>query len=249
MGTLEDARERFRRLCSQHGLSLELGLEVRPLTPEEAIGSKADDEFVLKRGKERIVEATFRASRGQAFTDRPRVWSGTLGEVLALDLGEVANRAAAVAVMNAVCRELAVAAGTCHCRDDEPRRCGEVLAEEVEQRFGPATRLALIGLQPGFLEALVSRFGAQWVQVADLDPENIGRRRCGVEILDGGTKLDALCRWCQVGLATGSSVVNATIDEIASVFGREAKPLVFYGNTIAAVAALVGLERYCTFGR
>ena len=249
MGILDDARERFQRMCVGRGIALEEAVEVHPLAPEDAIGSKASDEFVLKRGKERVIEARFGRSRGQAFTDRPTAWSGTLAEALALDIGDVANRAVFVAVLNAVCRELGLAEGTCHCKDDEPRRCGVVLAEEVERRFGADKRLALVGLQPGFLEALSARFGPERVRVLDLDPENIGQRKCGVVVEDGATQLAALCRWCDVGLATGSSLVNATIDEIASAFAREGKPLVFYGNTISATAALVGLDRFCPFGR
>jgi len=249
MGMLEDAAARFAAICRRRGWTLQTQVRVRPLTPQEAIGTKADERFPLKRGKEQAVEARFRGSCGQAFTDRPAAWSGTLAEALALDIGDVANRAVFVAVLNAVCRELGLAEGTCHCKDDEPRRCGLVLAEEVERRFGADKRLALVGLQPGFLEALTARFGPERVRVVDLDPENIGQRKCGVVVEDGATQLAALCRWCDVGLATGSSLVNATIDEIASVFARQGKPLVFYGNTISAAAALLGLERFCPFGR
>jgi hypothetical protein len=55
--------------------------------------------------------------------------------------------------------------------------------------------------------------------------------------------------WCGVGLATGSSLVNGTIDDIYDRFGGAGKPLVFFGNTISGAAALLGLDRLCPFGR
>ena len=122
MGILEEAREGLREASRRRGVPLEVVVVVRPLAPQDAIGSQASDEFVLKRGKERVIE-------------------------------------------------------------------------------------------------------------------------------DGSAELEALWQWCHVGLATGPSLVNATIDEIASAFAREGKSLVFYGNTVSATAALVGLDHFCPFGR
>jgi uncharacterized protein (DUF4213/DUF364 family) len=85
--------------------------------------------------------------------------------------------------------------------------------------------------------------------VVDLNPENIGETRSGVVVWDGEEDLSRLVAECDVGLATGSSVVNGTLDEILEHFQQAEKPLILFGNTISGVAALLGLERLCPFGR
>ena len=49
-------------------------------------------------------------------------------------------------------------------------------------------------------------------------------------------------RWCDLELVTGMTVVNRTIEPILeTVRGKT----VFYGISIAGVARLLGLERFC----
>jgi len=49
-------------------------------------------------------------------------------------------------------------------------------------------------------------------------------------------------RWCDLALVTGTTVVNGTLEAILEVAGEKA---VFYGISIAGVAELLGLERFC----
>ncbi len=221
---------------------------VDPLDPDEAIGKDADPSFVIKKGKERVIEATFQGHRGQAFTDRPTRWSGTLADLLSLKLDEIPNRAVFVAGLNAVLSDLEGLTGTVHCKDEDPSRCGPALARILYERFGPVP-VGLIGLQPAILKALVSWFGAPAVRVTDMNPDNIGQDRSGVVVWDGQRELPRLVSECDVGLATGSSVVNRTLDEILDRFQQAGKPLILFGNTISGVAALIRLERLCPFGR
>jgi uncharacterized protein (DUF4213/DUF364 family) len=48
--------------------------------------------------------------------------------------------------------------------------------------------------------------------------------------------------WCDLALVTGTTVVNETLEAILEVAGGKA---VFYGISIAGVAELLGLERFC----
>jgi hypothetical protein len=109
--------------------------------------------------------------------------------------------------------------------------------------------VGLVGLQPAILKALVSRFGPDAVRVVDLNPDNIGEMRSGVFVWNGEKDLPRLVAECAVGLATGSSVVNCTLDGILNRFRQAEKPLILFGNTISGVAALLGMERLCPFGR
>jgi hypothetical protein len=244
---LEQARDKLIHLCREENVDVTHPVIVSPLSPDEAIGSEADDSFVIRKGKETVVEATFCGARGQAFTDSPSAWNGALSALLALDLSVTHHRAVFVAALNAVLRFLDRAENTVHCRDDEPGRCGPEIARWMEHRFSK-TRVGLIGLQPAILSALVDCFGKNNVRVVDFDPDNIGTVKSGVPIWNGEAKLPRLIASCNVGLATGSSIVNGTIDDILRRFNRAGKPVVFFGNTIAGAAALLSLERVCPFG-
>ncbi len=248
VGILAQVREKMLCLCIDRDVDRSRRVSVYPLSPNEAIGAKADADFAIKKGKERVIEATFEGARGQAFTDAPSDWTGTLDELLSLDLSIVRHRAVFVAAMNAVLRSLGAAEGTMHCKDEDPQRCGPEIARELQARFG-RKRVGLVGLQPAILKGLVDRFGSEFVRVLDLNPENIGTSKCGVLIWDGETDLPRLAEWCEVALATGSSLVNGTLDEIKQDFEAVGKPLVFFGNTISGAAALLRFDRICPFGR
>jgi hypothetical protein len=246
MELLKQAQDQLRALCTDRQLDLDQTVLVTVLSPDDAIGVHADSEFVIKKGKERVIEASWGEARGQAFTDSPDNWRGTVGALFDLDLSVVNQRAIFTAGLNAVLQGLEQAEGTIHCKDEEPTECGEKLTLELYDRFG-IRRYGLIGLQPAILNGLVEGFGTTWVRVADLNADNIGQEKSGVRVWDGEKDLPKLVDWCDVGVATGSSIVNGTINDLRKRFAEAGKPLVFFGNTIAGVAALQNLERVCPF--
>lgn len=244
MDVLQQARLCLAELCAEARLETTLPLTVRGLTPDEAIGARADETFVIKKGKERVIEALFEGVRGQAFTDHPGNWQGTLGELLNLKLDDTGQRAVFTAGLNAVLRQLGQAEGTVHCRNEDPTRCGEEMTRLLHERFG-VCKYGLIGLQPAILDAMTAGFGSAKIRVLDLNKDNIGQEKFGVTIWDGEKDLDQLVAWCDVGLATGSSVVNGSINDLLQLFEEAGKPLVFFGNTISGTAVLLGLDRIC----
>jgi len=247
MSILEEVREEFICTCNEQSVDLRGAVSVHPLSSRAAIGD-AEGDLVIKKGKEHVIEATFDKARGQAFTGTPCTWNGTLKELLSIDLSDVGHRGIFVAAVNAVLRALGLATGTIHCRDEDPANCGPELAGQLEARFG-SKRFGLVGLQPAILKALADRFDPEFVRVVDLDLDNIGGSKYGIKVWDGQNDLPRLAEWSEVGLATGSSIVNGTIDEIVRCFKDGDKPLVFFGNTISGTAALLGMDRLCPFGR
>ena len=53
-------------------------VSARTLSAKEAIGNPDRDDFPLLKGKEFMVEASFRGAKGQAFTDMPGNYKGYL---------------------------------------------------------------------------------------------------------------------------------------------------------------------------
>jgi len=160
-------------------------VSARPLTPEAAIGRPDWVDFPILKGKEVMIEASFRGSRGQAFTAMPGEYCGTLEEVLGRPLAGDFDRALVVATVNAVLRHMGLANGTVHCRDEGPKECAARLLDYLTERFG-SPRVAVIGLQPALVAALSGRLP---VRVTDLDLDNVGRVRAGVRVSTSLTKV------------------------------------------------------------
>ena len=231
-------KNRFVGIIEQNDLWGEK-VQVTVKSPADAIGTPKRGDFPLLKGKERIVEARFKESYGQAFTDAYVQFSGELRDVVSLSLTSNENRAIFVATMNAVMGQLEMVEGTTHCKNEEPEICSQELANYVSKNFGNP-KIAVIGYQPSIVETLSGRFV---IQVTDLSEENIGTFKAGVKILDGELDLERIVKWSDIVLATGSTVVNGTIERIVRAAGQ--KPLIFYGITIAGPAKLLGLNRFC----
>lgn len=220
----------------------------RPLSAAEAIGDTGRDDFPLLRGKEVLMQAAVKGSAGQAFTAAKGGFRGTLGEVLDLPLADAFERAVLVATMNAVLRYLGKTEGTVHCKDAGPKKCAAALADWIKDqgknlnKEQSAKKVGLVGLQPALLEALVSALGPENVMVSDL--AEAGSMRCKIKILDG-LKAEEMFEQCQIILITGSTLANGTIDELMEMAGSHHCRVVFYGSTVAGVAYLLGLERWC----
>lgn len=209
----------------------------RALTPEEAIGSPGRNDFPLQKGKEKLMQAAIDGFSGQAYTDIPGDYEGTLKEALSLPPTNNYHRAVIIASLNALLRKLGRISNTIHCKDQGPKECSLKLIEKIKSEYGNP-RIAVIGLQPAMIEQLSKNFN---IRVYDLDPENIGQTKFGTKIESGDAQIDGIELWCDLVLATGSTVVNGTIDPILKM----KKPVIFYGTTIASVADLLDLKRFC----
>ena len=231
-------KEKFERIVAENDLLDEtVVIRAKPLTPKEAIGNPEGNDFPILKGRERMMQAEFRGSFGQAFTDMCGDFEGTLQDVLAMELTNNYRRAIFVATLNAVMRYLGMIEGSVHCKDKGPAECGLDLLEFLEGYRG--ARIALVGFQPVHARRCSERGE---LRILDLDVENVGREKFGVVVLDGGAKAEEVLEWCDLALVTGTTVVNGTIEPILEVAGAKA---VFYGISIAGVAQMLGLERFC----
>ena len=211
-------------------LDEEIVITGRALSVEEAIGNPKRQDFPIVKGKEKLMQADFKGCKGQAFTNMAGNFKGTLKEVLNNPLESNFDRAILVASMNAICCYLGLIEKTIHCHDDQPEQCA--------REFGNP-RVALIGYQPAMLEKLTGSFS---LRVVDLDPDNIGKIKSGVQV-EGYEATDEILEWCDVIVATGSTVVNSTITDYC-----KQKPTLFFGTTGAAACHIMGLQRFCALG-
>ena len=242
---LIEVKEKLQEIAACHHLGdAAVRVTIGTLSIKQAIGSPSRQDFPLLQGKEVMIEAQFQGSYGQAFTDRPNDFTGSLNDVLGLSLNTNDNRAIFIATLNAVSAYLNLVTRTRHCHDEEPEECAAQIAQHLLADSG-MVRVGLIGLQPAILENLILTFGTDKVCCTDLNPQNIGATKYGAEIQDGRTDTEKLIKWCDLLLATSSTIVNNTFDEIREKASSQGRRLVIFGVTGAGVSALVGLEILC----
>ena len=228
----------FARIVRNNSLEGEVVIKADVLSPEEAIGNPEDRDYPLIVGKERMMQAEFRGSLGQAFTDMFGNFSGRLSEIATMELKDNFRRAIFISSLNAVMRYLGLATKTIHCRNDEPRVCGQELVKYIEEKYGHP-KIAMVGLQPRIVEALSKEFE---LRVTDMDQANIGTDKFGCTIYSPKMTEEHL-RWCDVALVTGTTIVNNSIDQFMI-----SKPVIWYGVTISGAAKVLGLNHFCYFG-
>lgn len=230
-------REALREQAVRHGfMEQPVSIQVRPMTPEEAIGRPDDTDYPIIKGRERILEASFETARGHAFSDELRNSTCTVEELVRRDPQTTRERADLIAALNAIYRHLGLCDKTVHCKDNEPRDCAPRLVTRIDQ----GVKVLLVGLQPRILEFLSGR---NPLRVVDLDPDNIGTTKFAAAISGPASTPEGIA-WCDVILATGSTIVNGTLPG----FLGTGKHLILYGVTISAAAEILGLDRYCECG-
>ena len=232
-------KRRFGEILDEHDIRAEnVTIRAKTLSSQEAIGDTIKKDYPILNGKEVMLEATYKGCRGQAFTDAPSDFSGTLGAVLKLDLdSDVHNTGLFIATLNAVTRYLGIADRTVHCKDDGPEKCAEKAVEYINDTYGDV-KIALVGYQPSLLEKLSRKFS---LRVLDLNPENIGEIRYGVKVEDGSRDMDSVTDWADLILCTGSTVCNGTICAYLDLD----KEVLFFGTTLAGSSTILGCKRMC----
>lgn len=232
--------ERFLALPDiEAKLNENMTIRARTLTPEEAIGVTERKDYPILTGKDVMIEAEYKGFFGQAFTDAPASYSGTLRDVLALPFDTDAHaRGLLIATINAVMGHMGLCDRMAHCRNEGPKLCGQDVVDFITANFSDP-RLLLVGYQPSMLENLSARLSH--MRVLDLNPDNIGQTRCGILVEDGEKDREAGLAWAELVLCTGSTVCNGTLGDYLNT----GKTTLFYGTTLAGVAALLGLPRLC----
>ncbi|MTI59883.1 MAG: hypothetical protein FH762_07825 [Firmicutes bacterium] len=249
MGILAKACKEFERIIVENELwKQNVIITARGLSAKEVIGNPERDDFPLQQGKEVMIQAEFNGSYGQAFTDHPGNFQGTLDDIMQLSLDNNYHRALLVAGMNAILRDLGLASRTVHCRDKEPRYCASETAAFIKRELSEIKRIGIIGYQPAIIEECSRIFSPQNLLVSDLDQKRIGRKKYGIEIWDGSKDNEKLINRADLILFTGSTVVNGTIDGILGIISFYLKPYFVFGNTISGIASMLGLPQFCFYG-
>ncbi|MFC1935074.1 Rossmann-like domain-containing protein [Chloroflexota bacterium] len=224
-------KSEFRKIIRETGLEAEEVLvHAKPLTTEKTIGNPEDRDYPLVTGKERMMQAEFKKSRGQAFTDIYGNFSGPLVDIAEMELTNNFRRAIFISSLNTVMQNIGWITQSTHCKDDEPKKCSYELDKYIEENHGQP-KIALIGLHPRMVEVLSPKFE---LKISDLT--NISTEKFGA-VIHGPEETPEHLEWRDLALVTGTTLVNNTVNQFMI-----SEPVVFYGITIAGVARLLGLN-------
>jgi hypothetical protein len=235
---LQKAKTKLTAQINKHNLlDQEIVITCKALKIEEAIGNPLHHDYPIQTGKEQMIEADLLGKRGQAFTDAYLNYRGQIKDIMTFELDTNAKRAIFISTLNAVMAELGHISETVHCKDDDLLKCADHFREFIKNQFKQENKVLLVGLQPRLLSVLAE---LKDVRVCDKNPDNYGITKSGVEI-ESPDAFPKNAEWADVIIATGSTIVNGTIDEI-----YDANPdTYFYGVTISGVAQLLGLNHFC----
>ncbi|MBN2737475.1 MAG: hypothetical protein JXR70_10880 [Spirochaetales bacterium] len=233
----------FRKLAEQKGILDEnITINGKILNTQEAIGIPSRDDFPLLMGKEFLMEADYKGSKGQAFTNCPGNFNGTICEITKTLPKNSFEYAVLISSMNAVGKHLGLCEKTIHCRNEGPELCAEHIVASIKKMdiyraTSNPLKIALVGYQPSFLDKLARNFN---LRCLDLDLSRIGQKKFGITIEQGVDNMRDALNWADMILVTGSTLCNGTIVNYLSH-----KNTYFFGTTISATAALLGLKRMC----
>ncbi len=235
-------KEGLNEVIQQNNLTQsQIRITSKSLSPEEAIGITRRKDFPILLGKEIMLQATYKNGEGQAFTDAPATFNGSLEEILEMDIVNDAHaRGLFIATLNAVMSHVGQVANTVHCKNSEPELCAQKFIPYIQENYGNP-KIALIGFQPALLEHLSKEFN---VRVLDLNPDTVGKSKYGVIVEDGLKDFEeVVLEWAELVLCTGSTICNGSIVNFLDLD----KEVLFFGTTLAGAAQMLGLKRACFY--
>lgn len=232
-------KEKFYQVLDENGIRKDsIEIMTKSLTPEEAIGITKRKDFPIITGKEVMVQASYRGGVGQAFTDAPTVFKGSIEEICQMDLADDDRaRGLFIATVNAVMNYLGKAENVVHCRNNGPEECAVHVNEYIKKHYGNP-KITLVGYQPSMLESLAADYQ---LRVLDLSPANIGKNCYGVVVEHGIDDYADAISWADLILCTGSTICNGSIVNFLDLD----KEVLFFGTTISGSADWLGVKRLC----
>jgi len=202
--------------------------EMTLLPPGEQPGKAGRPEY--------RVTAIFRGTKGEAYTECPEAFEGTLQEALDLPVSERGIHAAALASINAVMSYLNQCPGTFSDDEETHIRYADALYRHVRSQYG-TDHIVLIGYDGYIVKKFVDEGMDFWT--LDRNPDHITKNRFEHVIVNSAKYNRESCyAWGRLFILTGSSLCNGT----AVQYLDHQIPVLFYGITCAAAATLLGLS-------
>ena len=230
----DELKYRFTTLYGVEELMEQPVVIVPDNEPETTLLPEGDVISAVNRPEYRVT-AKICGSKGEAYTECPEGFEGTLGQVLKLPVSEKGIDARILASMNAVMNHLGLCPGTMSEDPKDLAEYADALCRHITVEYGTGN-LVLVGYD-GYL---VKRFMDEKLDFWTLDrnPEHITKDRFHHVIVNSGRYNRESCQaWGRLLIVTGSTFCNGTVTQFLDM----GLPVLFYGITCAAAATLLEL--------
>lgn len=247
--------EEFNKITGAHGLqekeaicrvvprgSQEIPRGLANVEAAERYFDTLSKEQALTTGKDMVIRCVFEGHFGESSTDAPMPYKGQVRDASGMVFGKAAERAVFFAVLNAVYNFLGLVPETVNCCGEEPKKCGEMLADYIRTNFGKGAVVAHIGYKAEHIQAC-SKFK---VYVSELEPELVGKTKFRKKIL-GSDKNEEIIKKANVAIIAGRSIVNGTLPRLLYLCETHRTEPIIYGVTAAAAARILNLKFFCPF--
>lgn len=230
--------ERFRALPGVAPLLGEI-VDVRGNhRPEITLMPEGDVPSEVNR-PEYCTYAKFKGARGEAYSETPAEYYGTLGELLEFPLAGKGIDARVLAAINAVMKYLGLL-DIAEFPDDSAihRKYADQIYQEVTEKYGES-KIVLIGYDGYIVQRFMQKPLDFWT--LDRNPDNITKDRFDHVITNSGKpNREAALAWAKILIVTGSTLCNGTILPYLEC----QNDVKFYGITFAGAAKLLDLPWY-----
>ena len=203
----------------------------KTLLPEGAVPSAA------KRGEYRVC-ASLSGTTGEAYTETPWSFEGTLCEALQIPVTDKGINAISIACINAALSRLGLIEGTFSETIAAHESYADSLCRYVVENYGKKN-IILVGYD-GYI---VKRFMDEGIDfwTMDRDPDNIAQDRFNHVIVNSAKYNRESCfAWGKLFIITGSTLCNGTVVQYLD----KGKNLLFYGVTGRGASHLLGWKNY-----
>lgn len=198
---------------------------------QRAAEKTAADSFDRNEGG--TVSAT---GNGEAYTETPEAFEGTLKEALAIAPTEKGISAVTISAINAVMNALSLAPGVFPAEEQFHYDYADALCRYVTEHYG-RSQIVLVGYDGYIVKRFMDEGLDFWT--LDMDPDHIAQDRFD-HVVVNGAKLnrESAFAWGKIFIVTGSTLCNGTIIPYLD----SGKELLFYGITCAGAATLLELS-------
>lgn len=184
---------------------------------------------------EYCVTATLLGAKGEAYTENPEDFCGTLKQALEIPPTEKGISAVTIASLNAAMQYLNLSPGAFPEGEEARFQYADALCRYVLEHHG-RENIVLVGYDGYLVKRFMDEGLVFWTM--DKDPDNITQDRFHHVVVNNAKRnRESSFVWGKYFIVTGSSLCNGTILQYLD----SGKELLFYGITCAGAATLLNL--------
>ena len=227
-------------MATQEALGKKISIVKDPVPEVQLLPEGESPHPYIDKPEYRVI-ADYEGAKGEAYTETPFEFEGTLREAVEIKPTEAGIDARVIAAINAALCSWDFLPGTFPDDPEIHHKYAADLYNYVTRNMGYRSNVVLIGYDGYIVKKFVE--GGMDFWTLDRNPSNISQNRFE-HVVVNGAKLnrEACYEWGQLFLLTGSTMTNGTVTHFLD---REIKTL-FYGITAAGPARLLGLHWFPT---